>query len=245
MNLAFKNVCACFLVALFSTPVLGVTVSWTDWVSNTNNSALGELTIGSSMVNVEYLNTANHAFVQTGTGVNFWREDTPAPYTSGTIDNAPTPAEQIALSFASTVTVNFSETIINPYIAMNSWNGNTVDFLGTPIIVDSSGDGYWGTTGTATLNSSGTGFFGNGEFHGVILLSGAFDSFSFTHTSENWHGFTIGVTGLDDSGTPGTPSPPDLPVPPGNPVPEPATMLLFGTGLSALAGYRSRRRKSK
>ena len=216
----------CF-AQLIATPAFAVTISWTDWISNTTNSASGVLTVGSTVVGVEYLNTVNHAFVQTGTGTNYWREDTPAPYTSGTVDNAPTPAEQIALNLAGTVTVNFLETITNPYIAMNSWNNNTVDF-GVPIIVDSFGDGYWGTTGTAILNSSGTGFLGNGEFHGVILLSGAFDSISFTHTTENWHGFTVGVTGLNE---------------PGNPVPEPASVVLFGAGLAGLVGFKSRRKK--
>lgn len=46
------------------------------------------------------------------------------------------------------------------------------------------------------LNASGTGFLGIGEFHRVIALSGSFYSISFTHTTENWHGFTIRVAGL-------------------------------------------------
>ena len=228
MKLAITNAYAFFFVVLFSTPAFAVPVSWTDWISNTDNSAFGQLTVGTTVVDVNYSNTTDHAFVQTGTGINYWSESSPAPYTSGTVDNAPTPSEQIALDGAGTVTISFSETIINPYIAMNSWNGNTVDFLGTSISIDSSGYGYWGS-GTATLNASDTGFSGSGEFHGVILLSGVYDSISFTHTGENWHGFTIGVTGLDG---------------PANPVPEPTTLILFGTGLAGLIGV-SRRRKKK
>lgn len=209
-----------FFFLLISTPAFGVTISWTDWQSNTSNSALGELMVGSDVVTVSYSNTANHAFVQTGTGTNYWSEDTPAPYTSGTVENAPTAAELIALNTASTVTITFSETISGIYIAMNSWNGNTVDFLGTTIIVDSSGDGYWGE-GTAVLNSDSTGFYGSGEFHGIIFLSGDFDSISFTHTTENWHGFTIGVVGLADTS-----------------VPVPTTFLLLASGLMGLIGLK-------
>ncbi len=229
MKLFSKICCAFFLTVLLTTPVLGVTVSWTDWTSSTANSALGELLVGTTTVGVEYLGTSNHSFVNTGTGTNFWTEGSPPAYTNGTIDNAPTAAEQIALSNGGTVTVNFLETIENPFIAMNSWNNNTVEF-GMPIVIDSFGAGFWGS-GTATLNSGGTGFFGSGEFHGVVSLLGSFDSISFTHTSENWHGFTVGVAGLASPG----PGP--------SPVPEPTTMLLFATGLVGLAGVSLRRRK--
>lgn len=218
--------CGFILTALFSTPVLALPVSWTDWQSSTTDSALGELLVGTTAVDVEYLNTSTHSFVQTGTGTNFW---TGTAYTDGIIDNAPTASEQVALNTGGTVTINFSETIQDPFLAMNSWNGNTVEF-GMPIIIDSSGSGFWGS-GIASLNSGGTGFFGSGEFHGVISLLGSFDSVSFTHTSENWHGFTVGVAGLASPG----PGP--------NPVPEPTTMLLFGAGLVGLVGVRLRRKK--
>ncbi len=220
--------CGFILTALFSTPVLAVPVSWTDWQSSTAVLAFGELYVGTTTVDVDYLNTSTHSFVQTGTGTNFWSG---TAYTNGTADNAPTASEQIALGNGGTVTINFSETIQDPFLAMNSWNGNTVEF-GMPIIIDSFGAGYWGS-GTANLNSGGTGFFGSGEFHGVISLLGSFDSISFTHTSENWHGFTVGVAGLASPG----------PSPGPNPVPEPTTMLLFGAGLVGLAGVRLRRKK--
>jgi hypothetical protein len=34
--------------------------------------------------------------------------------------------------------------------------------------------------------------------HGVVRLPGTFNSISFTHTSENWHGFTVGVLALGE-----------------------------------------------
>jgi hypothetical protein len=113
-------------------------------------------------------------------------------------------------------TITFSQVIQDPILALVSWNGNTVDF-GVPIEILSYGTGYWGS-GTPILNASGTGFYGSGEVHGVIRLPGNYSSIAFTDTSEYWHGFTVGVTSLPDS------------------VPEPASMLLMGTGLAGLIG---------
>jgi hypothetical protein len=93
-----------------------------------------------------------------------------------------------------------------------------VDF-GVPINVLSFGCGYWGC-GAPVVNPAGTGFFGNGEVHGVIELVGDYTSITFTDTSENWHGITVGVLGVS---TPGTQ------------VPEPVSLALLGSALGALA----------
>ena len=224
MKLIVKLSFGVITTVLISTPAFAVPVSWTDWVSSESSSAIGQIIVGSTVVGVSYANDAPSAFVQTGTGIDYW---TGAAYTNGTADNAPTSSELIALGNGGTVTIDFTEAIEDPFIAMNSWNSNVVDF-GVPISIDSFGHGYWGT-GTAVLNDSGTGFTGAGEFHGVIALSGSFDSVTFSHTSEYWHGFTVGVAGLADSGP--------------APVPEPTTMLLFGAGLAGLAGLRTRRKE--
>ncbi len=198
------------------------TISWTDWQSSTSNTASGELLAGGQTVGVDYSGTSNHHFVQTGTGTNYWSG--PA-YTNGSVDNAPTPAELVALNTGGTVTINFSETILNPYIAINSWNGNVVNF-DTPITFDSIGTGYWGTGSVGSQTP--TGFTGVGELHGVILLSGSFDSISFTHIGENWHGFTIGVEGLA----------------PVSQVPVPAAAFLFAPALLGFLGFRRKVRKA-
>ena len=207
------------IIAFFSASASAVTVSWTDWTSSPDAlSASGDLLVGSTTVDVGYSGTGTHAFVQTGTGTNYW---TGSAYTNGTVSNAPPAAELVALNQGGTVTITFSQTVVDPYIALVSWNGNTVDF-GVPIVIDSFGPGFWGN-GTPILNGTGTGFFGSGEVHGVIELPGSFNSITFTHTSENWHGFTVGVAGIAA-------------------IPEPETyaMLLAGLGL---LGFMACRRK--
>jgi hypothetical protein len=124
----------------------------------------------------------------------------------------------IALATGGTETITSSTPVVDPLIALVSWNSNTVDF-GTPIEVLSFGAGYWGN-GTPVVNGNGTGFFGSGEVHGVIRLPGTFSSISFQHSSENWHGFSVGITSV---------------------VPEPDTRLLLALALPLMAlGLRGR-----
>jgi len=213
---------------LLSVPAFAVVVSWTDWNTTQDAfSASGDLQVDLTTVTVDYSGTGSHNFVQTTAGANWWTEGDPAPYTGGIVDNAP-PADFgiVALNTGGTVTVNFSETIVDPFIGLVSWNGNVVDF-GVTIELISEGAGFWGNGAFTSVTS--TGFTGSGELHGIIRLAGSYDSISFTHTSENWHGFTVGVAGLDEPtcGVPGTP-----PCEPS--VPTPGTLALFGIGLLGL-----------
>lgn len=204
-SICIQSLCALAL----SAPAFATQVFWTDWTTApTAASAQGVIHLDNTSVEVSYTGTGNHAFVQTGTGTNYWVGNT---YTQGEVDNAPLPSEMVALSAGGRVNITFSQPVVDPFMGLVSWNGNTVEF-GQPISFDSFGAGYWGN-GTPVINSAGSGFYGSGEVHGVISLKGTYSSLSFTHTSENWHGFTVGVSA----------------------VPEPATYWLFALGLGCLA----------
>lgn len=216
-------IAAALLVSAAAAPASAAPVTWTDWTSTlaTTSGVAGALDVNGTAVDVTFLGA--YGFAQTNGGTNYWAPA--SPYISTAVDNAPPASDIIALNSGGTATIRFSQAVVDPLIALVSWNGNVVDF-GVPIEVLSFGGGYWGN-GTPVVNGSGTGFSGSGEVHGVIRLAGVYESISFTHTSENWHGLTVGVTGLPD---------------PGNPVPEPGSLALAGLALSALALMRRRQR---
>ena len=222
-------------------------VFWTDWqTSNTSNgfTGFGTITTNTATVNVTYNNPQGIAFYQTGTGTDYFtdnggnRNPATSPYTSSLVDNIPTAAEMIALRFAGTQTLTFSQAIANPVFSYVSLNGNGYAF-DQDFDILSFGDGtvraagYFGP-GTSTNSIVGAEYqlSGTGEPHGTIRFKGTFSSVSWRSlSSEYWNGFTVGVQGTS--------------VEVFTAVPEPSTILTAGFGLIAGLGAFAHRRVRK
>lgn len=211
--------------SMISVSVNAANIGWTDWTKTSQKTASGTMAFGSQNVGVDFSSSSDAYFIESGATDNWWGN----AYTNGTVSNLPSSHEIIGLGLGGTVEIKFSQKVLNPYIALVSWNANNVDFGDTKIKFDSTGVGKYGS-GSPNLYPDGTGFTTPnskyGELHGVIILEGLFDSFSFTHTSEGWHGFTVGAAGIA----------------PVSEVPIPAAAFMFAP---ALLGFMGLRRKAK
>lgn len=195
------------------------TIYWTDWTSSGPSVAAGTIAAPEGPIGVSY--AGPYSFAQVSGGFAYWSYGN---YNGAY--NQPPGADIVALSTGGAKTISFDTAVVDPYLALMSWNGNSVTFS-APFAVVSNGSGYWGS-GTPIVNGDSTGFVGAGEVHAILQFKGSFTSLSFTDTSENWHGFTVGVAGVAP--------------PPGGVVPEPATWALMIAGFG-LVGAAARRRR--
>lgn len=240
---------------------------WTDWTGadldpGAGFQAEGTITTSGSTVTVTYTNPLGVGFYQTGAGTDYFTGGAgpTSPYTSSLVDNRPPAAEMIALRYAGTQTLSFSEAIATPVFAFVSLNVNGYAFdrdfeilsLGG---VDGNACGYWGCGGAEKrIVDLGGGLIeyqliannvGGTEPHGALRFVGTFSSVSWRSlTNEYWNGFTLGVQGTAIEVPPCEVDPtlPECGPPPPPPVPEPGTLALLGLGLLGLGWTRASRR---
>jgi len=234
-----------------STSAHAVLIDWTDWTTSDSTNgftAYGTMTTATTTVNVTYNNPLGVGFYQPSGGIDYWqnghsgRTEATSPYTSTFVDNIPTGTDIIALNKAGVQALTFSKAIANPVFAYVSLNGNGYAFDRDFEIlsvggVDGNDCGYWGCgTSYKSIVEISTGVYeyqllGTGEPHGALRFTGEFDTVTWRSlTNEYWNGFTVGVEGTAEEIRNEN-----------NAVPEPASMLLFGTGL--VGAVLRRRRK--
>ncbi|ARE39118.1 putative autotransporter protein [Rhodovulum sp. P5] len=242
-----KSIAAAALAIGVASSAQAVEVNWIDWTGSDNTNgftAYGTITSDGETIDVVYNNPQGVGFIQTGTGANYFGYSGDSPYTSegpNGNSNDPTPAEMIALRYAGTQTLTFSQTVQNLYYSYVSMNGNGYRYSQDFEILSNTGQNWDGT------GNDGRGYFGSGpvvrvdnndgtyslnaisgEPHGTILFTDTFDTLTWQSlTNEYWNGFTIGVEGTDAQ------------VP--DPVPLPAAAFLLIGGLGSLAALGTRR----
>lgn len=196
-------------------------VNWIDW----DTSHEGSLTINGSTSNVSLTGTPLSLVEDQGAyGGHYNNQYTNYGSASGTFAGLK-PTEFIQLYSSGTFTIDFGQTLINPYMSLISVGQPTLPVTYTfnhDFSVISSGPEHWVPTSYSYSQPSNNTLVGN-EYSGILQFNGAFDSITFTtNKNENWHGFNFGAQSAA--------------------VPEPSILSLLGLGLLGL-GFSKRNSK--
>jgi hypothetical protein len=211
-------------------PVNAATISWANWTSATIDPYMGTATGLIGSISVNYAgevggNTIVGAGLDADSDYPIWGPT--SSFVGGTVENAPTFGDIIALTGAngSVNTVTFSIPVVNPVMAI--WSLGGCGYVrgyafdnSQPFVIQAGGPNNRYGGETIYIDATPYTVFGN-EGNGTIQFLGSFTSLSWTvPTPDYYDGFTIGV-----------------------PVPEPSTFALLGIAVFSLLACAWRRGK--
>ena len=189
--------------SIFSYVKAAEDIHWIDWTrcaSLNGITCYGTLTTNAKTITVEYNNPRGIGFSQTAGASESHdyfsdsartRNPSTSPYTSATVPNIPPKGEMIALRYAGTQTLTFSESVRNVFFAYISLNGNGYGFdqdfevLSFGASSDGNACGYWGCgTSSKSITTTEYQLVGTGEPHGTIVFADSFDTLSWRSLSD-------------------------------------------------------------